>query len=241
MKIGAKILNTILTEEFGFKHLLFVYSGRRGFHCWVCDKVARELTNEGRKAIADYFAVVVGGQSMVKRVTLNPFQGIHPMLQKSLKVIDEHFDELMVDEQDFLSNEHLAQNVIDLCEDKALSQRLNEACKANGYSTSKCWEAMKNLSHAFRYKANKSNYFIEEVKLQHCFPRLDSNVTRGMNHLLKLPFCIHPKTNNVCIPIDIDDIDNFNLNKIPNLKSPIMNMDPYIKILKKFVDNLNTD
>lgn len=239
MKIGAKILNTILTQEFGFKHLLFVYSGRRGFHCWVCDKVARELTNDGRKAIADYFAVVVGGQAMVKRVTINPFSGIHPMLQKALKVIDEHFDEVMVDEQDFLSNEHLAQNVIDLCEDKLLSSRLNETCKANRYSTSKCWESMKNLSRAYALKANKHNYFIEEVKLQHCFPRLDANVTRGINHLLKLPFCIHPKTGNVCVPIDIDDIDNFDLNKVPNMKTLSgASMDPYIKIMKRFTDKL---
>lgn len=238
MRIGAKILNTILTKEFGFKHLLFVFSGRRGFHCWVCDKVARDLPADARKAITDYFSVVVGGQAMVKRVSLNPFNGIHPMLCKSLKVIEQEFDDLMLVKQDFLSTENLVQSMIDLCEDKTLQDRISEVCKHQRLTSTTCWEKIKILTSANKNK--KTKYFIEEVMLQHCFPRLDANVTRGLNHLLKLPFCIHPKTGNVCVPISIDDIDSFDIEKVPNLANlTAESLDPFIKIMKRFVDGLN--
>lgn len=57
-----------LRQDFGFKHILWIYSGRRGVHCWVADDAARALTNEGRSAVADYFGVVAGNDNQAKKV-----------------------------------------------------------------------------------------------------------------------------------------------------------------------------
>ena len=51
---GMKLVKTVLEEDFGYTDLLFVFSGRRGAHCWVSDPEAQDLTNEQRTAILEY-------------------------------------------------------------------------------------------------------------------------------------------------------------------------------------------
>ena len=46
-----------LKEDFGFEHVFWVYSGRRGVHAWISDEDARMLSNDARSAVAHYFEV----------------------------------------------------------------------------------------------------------------------------------------------------------------------------------------
>jgi DNA primase small subunit len=51
-------LNVRRADDFGFSNIMWVYSGRRGVHCWVCDERARVLSDEARAAIVRYLSIV---------------------------------------------------------------------------------------------------------------------------------------------------------------------------------------
>ena len=77
--MAIKVVDAALRDDFGFRHILWVYSGRRGAHAWVCDKKARALDDQKRRAIAGYLEVVRGGAQAGKRVNL--WRPLHPHIR----------------------------------------------------------------------------------------------------------------------------------------------------------------
>lgn len=75
MALAIQVIDAGLRADFGFRHILWVYSGRRGVHCWVADAAARKLSDEQRGAVTAWFTVYKGHEK--DRAKLAGLGGYH--------------------------------------------------------------------------------------------------------------------------------------------------------------------
>lgn len=59
---AVRVLDHAIRDQFGYEHLLWVYSGRRGIHLWISDKEAMGLTDQERKAIVGWMSIINNGK-----------------------------------------------------------------------------------------------------------------------------------------------------------------------------------
>merc|ERR1719304_83020 len=78
-------------------------------------------------------------------------------------------------------------------------------------------------------KRKTSDFIMMEIMMQFAYPRLDIAVSKGMNHLLKAPFCIHPKTGRVCVPFNSSKAEKFNPEDVPTVLQLVQQIDEFTK------------
>ncbi|KAJ8752310.1 hypothetical protein K2173_003946 [Erythroxylum novogranatense] len=224
MTVAIKVVDTALRDDFGFNHILWVYSGRRGVHCWVCDAKARRLNNEQRAAIADYFRVYQGNENSNKKISLSG-PVLHPFLARSYsEVLRDFFETKLLPCQQLFSDEERYEKILEMIPDESVTSELRGKWHSNKRSSNlkediNCvrWEQLKHSLQSGKQKAQGLRRCVEEIVFSFTYPRLDMEVSKHMNHLLKAPFCIHPKTGRVCVPIDPIHCDEFDPTTVPTL------------------------
>jgi DNA primase small subunit len=245
---------------------MFVFSGRRGVHCWVCDKTARQLSNEQRSAVAEYMQLIAGPKGISLRSTnILRRRGIqqYPLIKRSFGICQEYFEKPLVgilDGQNVFRcpdkdakeadleqlNPNLYRVIRNLPDDCSIKHDLPSFIRLAAKDQRAAWKRISDDIASARNKRKNMNIGIEDIMIEYTYPRLDINVSKQMNHLLKAPFCVHPKTGRVCVPImNLDQPELFEPGKAPLLVDIIngqtSEMNKYLTFFEKFVANLVAD
>ncbi|OQR68065.1 DNA primase small subunit-like [Tropilaelaps mercedesae] len=222
MSIAIRCLHAALTEDFGYKHLLWVYSGRRGIHCWVADRTSREMPSSCRSAVTNYLDVLTETNPKRPKIVLK----MHPSLERAVDIMREYMDDMVVHKQKWADSTEWWAKILKMCLDTDLRDTLEKRVLAEKDGAVR-WEIFK--ARADNRNSKKHPFYFEEVLFHLLYPRLDVNVSTGVNHLLKAPFCLHPKTGRVCVPINVETVDEFDPFNVPTGISLIGELDAYAR------------
>jgi DNA primase small subunit len=224
--VAVKVLDEMIRQDFGYKHLLWVYSGRRGIHCWISDQEACDLSDDSRRAIVGWIDIIKGSANQTKKVDVGytPSQGtfkeprrLHPSVQRALGTEEQPgplwkaFNEIILRDQDCFRVAKQAETLLSLLpasDVEAVTKMKESWSKDSNRSSERRW---KDVVAASNNKKTRHLWkpAIEDIILQYTYPRIDSEVSKHLNHLLKSPFVIHPATGKVCVPLEVDKVEQF--------------------------------
>ncbi|KAG0148636.1 hypothetical protein CROQUDRAFT_41173 [Cronartium quercuum f. sp. fusiforme G11] len=239
ISIAVEVIEVALRNDFGFKHLLWVYSGRRGIHCWVSDQEALRLSDEQRKAIVNYLDIMRGGGAR-QGLKVDLRLPLHPSIHRSFTILKVHFIEIALEDQDVFkdpekwklllqiySELELPRHSIEQTATKSSVEKWNLITKAQPPppKADPNTKISTKIPIGQQKKINRISETNHNVILHYTYPRIDLEVSKHMNHLLKSPFCVHPGTGKVCVPIDPKRIHEFDPDAVPDVRDLLRELD----------------
>ena len=222
------IADTALRDAFGFRRLLWVFSGRRGVHCWVSDAAALRMSMIQRRKCMEFLNLSLGTTTTTVRRVKLPERTLAPHERRAYALALPHFLHY-ADEQALFSGVEHYRRVLALLPCPNTRNFLHARWSSSGSvaattTTAERWAQLcaavtRDAAQYPEYTAHP--HVIEEIVLTFVYPRFDINVTLSLNHLLKAPFVVHPSTRRICVPIDATRAAEFNPLLVPTLEQVV--------------------
>ncbi|KAF7426265.1 hypothetical protein PC9H_008633 [Pleurotus ostreatus] len=225
---AVKVLDKAIRDQFGYQHLLWVYSGRRGIHLWISDQEAVDLTDDQRKAIVNYLTVVATSKEASKHLNVRSNGALPSLLSNALLDLGTIFDSLILKDQDLFAGEQAWLALLELLP-QSMRGTLEAKWSSGEKNSSAKWDDVKGVINGLKSQSpaafNTALAAMEDIVISYTYPRLDAEVSKHRNHLLKAPFCVHPGTGRVCVPVDPSEVDMFDPAAVPTIGQLLQELD----------------
>ena len=164
------------------------------------------LMDDQRRAVMGWLEVVKGRKEQTKKVNVQLGRDgtgpLHPAVNEVLAHLKELFGQLILLDQDCFTHKQGRQDFLQLIPDKTIMSSLREQWTADPEHSSR--DKWSNFKCEIKQETKDNNArkmqlvrAMEDI-LQFMYPWLDAEVSKHWNHLLKVPFCVHPGTGWVC-------------------------------------------
>ncbi len=196
IKPSIFFIEDTLREDFGFKNIKWLYSGRRGVHAWILDDGTDVLTSDQRAAIASYL-------SLIKSENIASIKELPRRLWERVLtwVVKQYL--LSVSSEDLISLGFSLEHV----------QIILDTFRGGNISEQRIGRLL-TLSRLGEKK------IMEEILFRR-LPRIDHKVTIDISRVLRMPGSIHGATGKPTLILDISRIDDFDPFSIPSIFSSI--------------------
>lgn len=137
----------------------------------------------------------------------------------------------MLEAQDPWASEERSARLLQLLPDHSLNESLKRKWdSAPGRASTSKWADIDAVAKTGASKKLDAKALLEakqDIVLEYTYPRLDIEVSKKLNHLLKSPFVVHPGTGRVCVPIDPAHLDDFDPLAVPTVQSLLGEIDSW--------------
>ena len=170
MTAAVRAVDLALREDFGFSNLLWVFSGRRGVHCWVSDARARALAPDQRSAVAEYI-------NIARNKDGNAMKTQHPNWKRAYQSLASLFVPVILDRQGYGRGEGW-KNIVTKLDPQSSKDRdlLIELSENMDHSVEQIWNEVISMGKKGRFSRPDAP---QEVIMTYLYPRLDIHVSKS--------------------------------------------------------------